>query len=512
MVLRFATPEKSVREVPSRESRPRSLASQRKALEDRMNRLRSDLNIKKKNTNNTTAVPSGRSSSGKQTLEDRMKHMARQLDQRKKQYDSKSNFNPLPSRSYYPHDDEKYSDMSEAISEISAITGLRHEFDETSASLTNEMTAKIAEIESIEDLCSKENIPQSSNPRISLTERKRSSTLTNLSPRNRRKSPRFTSRPISAKSLRASLQRPTRTAKFGNGRSANLDHNILDVKFSRKLKDLGTRTRRLNSITMMRQNFNNARAASRQRSSSVQLTSNHQRNKMISEGRTRLNSLTGVDGLTRRAQRLHSLTSGEDDRAGVVEAGRQRLNSLNSEDRDRLAFQGSLLGLTSRTLGSRGKQQQNLTSSLAKRTQRLGSVSDIRKQLMEVRDARNATSSMQRNPRSRARSVGDIKPNYVKGGLDEARAKALNERLRQLGTTDIRAMTRNAIEGTGGERKRKGIDLETIRQIKSDMKAIQNKEYGALTSSTSVPARLMKNDEPNTTPQMSDTAKTNETT
>merc|ERR1719204_3100630 len=170
------------------------------------------------------------------------------------------------------------------------------------------------------------------------------------------KSPQTSPRSISTKSLRHSLKTPTKTsyslAKFGNGRNANLDHNILDVKVSRKLKDLGTRTRRLNSITMMRQNFNNMRQQRRERANSVQLSSrNNERNKLISEGRTRLNSLTGEDGLTRRAEKLSSITS-DDDRADLVEAGRQRLNSLTSEDRQRMTYQGSLLGLKNRTIGS----------------------------------------------------------------------------------------------------------------------------------------------------------------
>merc|ERR1719188_1930872 len=113
---------------------------------------------------------------------------------------------------------------------------------------------------------------------------------------------------------------------------------------------------------------------------------------------------------------------------------------------------------------------------------------------MDFRNNRNQPAGRDK----RSRSVSDIKPNYNRGGLDPERAKALNERLRQLGTGDIRSLTRNALAGGdgGGERKRKGIDLETIRQIKSDFKAIQNKEYGALASSTSVPARFSKQNPP----------------
>merc|ERR1719233_2707200 len=145
------------------------------------------------------------------------------------------------------------------------------------------------------------------------------------------------------------------------------------------------------------------------------------------------------------------------------------MNSLTSDDRQRMTYQGSLLGLKNRSIGSGARERSGRSStqnqSLASRTQRLGSVSDIRQQLMNYRNNRN---QQPRGRDKRAHSVGDIKPNYIKGGLDEARAKALNERLRQLGGADIRSMTRNAIEGKGSERKRKGIDLETIRQIKSD--------------------------------------------
>lgn len=485
MVLRFSTPEKTVREYSSN-NRPRSLASQRKSLEDRMNQLRSDLDSRKKGgatINSSHITPQQpRSSQKTGSLEDRMKSMARQLDKRKKLLGggsgSRSSFNPLPkspTRSSHYNPDVDTTEMSDVISEISTISAKIHEFDETSASLTSEMTAKIAEIESIEDLCAKENIPQSGESRNNETS----------FAKRLQKSPRLSpGRPISTKSLRSALITPTRNAKFGNGRSANLDHNILDVKFSRKLKDLGTRTRRLNSISIMRQNFNNARAAGRQRSSSVQI--NPSRSKMISQGRTRLNSLTGEDGLSRRAEKLSSLSTGGD-RQAVVDSGRQRMNSLTSADRDRMQFQGSLLGLKNRSIGA-GRKETRPQSSLASRTQRLGSVSDIRQQLMDFRNNRNQPAGRDK----RSRSVSDIKPNYNRGGLDPERAKALNERLRQLGTGDIRSLTRNALAGGdgGGERKRKGIDLETIRQIKSDFKAIQNKEYGALASSTSVPARF----------------------
>jgi len=514
MVLRFATPEKSVREYSS-SNRPRSLASQRKSLEDRMNQLRSDLDSRKKGgatINSSHITPQQpRSSQKTGSLEDRMKSMAKQLDKRKKllgggSSGSRSSFNPLPkspTRSSHYNPDVDTTEMSDVISEISTISAKIHEFDETSASLTSEMTAKIAEIESIEDLCAKENIPQSGESRnneisfakrlqVSVRNRSKSDTMYMNDPNDGfgsvlelRKSPQLSpGRPISTKSLRSALITPTRNAKFGNGRSANLDHNILDVKFSRKLKDLGTRTRRLNSISIMRQNFNNARAAGRQRSSSVQI--NPSRSKMISQGRTRLNSLTGEDGLSRRAEKLSSLSTGGD-RQAVVDSGRQRMNSLTSADRDRMQFQGSLLGLKNRSIGA-GRKESRPQSSLASRTQRLGSVSDIRQQLMDFRNNRNQPAGRDK----RSRSVSDIKPNYNRGGLDPERAKALNERLRQLGTGDIRSLTRNALAGGdgGGERKRKGIDLETIRQIKSDFKAIQNKEYGALASSTSVPARF----------------------
>jgi len=500
MVLRFSTPEKTVREYSS-SNRPRSLASQRKSLEDRMNQLRSDLDSRKKGgatINSSHITPQQpRSSQKTGSLEDRMKSMAKQLDKRKKLLGggsgSRSSFNPLPkspTRSSHYNPDVDTTEMSDVISEISA-------------SLTSEMTAKIAEIESIEDLCAKENIPQSGESRnnetsfakrlqVSVRNRSKSDTMYMNDPNDGfgsvlelRKSPRLSpGRPISTKSLRSALITPTRNAKFGNGRSANLDHNILDVKFSRKLKDLGTRTRRLNSISIMRQNFNNARAAGRQRSSSVQI--NPSRSKMISQGRTRLNSLTGEDGLSRRAEKLSSLSTGGD-RQAVVDSGRERMNSLTSADRDRMQFQGSLLGLKNRSIGA-GRKETRPQSSLASRTQRLGSVSDIRQQLMDFRNNRNQPAGRDK----RSRSVSDIKPNYNRGGLDPERAKALNERLRQLGTGDIRSLTRNALAGGdgGGERKRKGIDLETIRQIKSDFKAIQNKEYGALASSTSVPARF----------------------
>lgn len=525
MVLRFATPEKSVREYSS-SNRPRSLASQRKSLEDRMNQLRRDLDSKKKGgaiRNSSQITPQQPRSQSKGSLEDRMKSMARQLDKRKQLLGgghgggSRSSFNPLPnspSRSAHYGSDVDTTEMSDVISEISTISAKIHDFDstfhETSASLTSEMTAKIAEIESIEDLCAKENIPQSGETQneisfakrlqVSVRNRSKSDTTYMNDPNDGfgsvlelRKSPQLSpGRPISTKSLRSALITPTRNAKFGNakfgnGRSANLDHNILDVKFSRKLKDLGTRTRRLNSISIMRQNFNNARAAGRQRSSSVQI--NPSRSKMISQGRTRLNSLTGEDGLSRRAEKLSSLATGGD-RQAVVDSGRQRLNSITSADHDRMQFQGSLLGLKNRTIGAgAGRKESRPQSSLAKRTQRLGSVSDIRQQLMDFRNNRNQPAGRDK----RSRSVSDIKPNYNRGGLDAERARALNERLRQLGTGDIRSLTRNALAGSGegaGERKRKGIDLETIRQIKSDFKAIQNKEYGALASSTSVPARF----------------------
>jgi len=126
---------------------------------------------------------------------------------------------------------------------------------------------------------------------------------------------------------------------------------ILDSQAQNRLSNLSTRTKRLNSISLMRDQLHSAKAVrDRLRSHSLQLDrpiTKPETQRMIEDGRQRLNDLTNESGLKRRIKKLREIQEKENTRQNVIEESRQRLHNVNeAEVRHRLLNHGTLFGLS----------------------------------------------------------------------------------------------------------------------------------------------------------------------
>jgi len=329
-----------------------SLEHRRKELVNKMNAMREE--IKKiqrgagvSNSGNRSvgnASPSGLS------LQERMKNMKSLLDKQKLQLQQKRT-NTVPSRRIAYNNMD--SDVVKEITQVSRInTGSNIVNDDTIKKMSTEIIDKIAEIEDIEKSCAKENATK------------------NISRSYRFRSPSV----VNTKSMMDSLlTRPATFASYGNGNRVTIP-SILDDSLQRRLKTLGKRTKRLNSISHMRERLNSV-SYERNRLNSIQLSSaelgnnNTERSKVISDGRKRLSDITGDQSFSRRTGRLNSYSTTEE-RDKAIASGRDRLNSLSYLDIN--------------TLGTGGTK-----ATLGTRTQRLGSIANIRAQLMQLNENNN---------------------------------------------------------------------------------------------------------------------------